>query len=110
MLEKAGNEQKNSGSQAQKNSLEKYVFIDYPQENEVISHPHYAIKIGATTNSKIEVSIDKGDWQPCRFAGGHWWYDWTNISAGNHKITARLCDSSGKLLEKTKIRKCLYKI
>lgn len=107
MLEKAGNEQKKGGLQPQKESLKKHVFIDYPQENEVINPKHYAIKIGTNTNSRVEISIDNGDWQPCRFAGGYWWHDWTGYTSGAHKITARVCDNNNKVIVKSKVSKCL---
>ena len=92
------------------NNSGKYLVIDYPQENEIINHPNNTIKIGTNVNCKVEVSIDKGDWQPCRFAEGFWWYDWLNCSSGKHKIAARLCDSNGKVLKNTNTRKCKSEI
>lgn len=87
-----------------------YLLIRYPQEGEVITHPHYTIKVEAIKGGKVEVLIDKDDWKRCRFAEGFWWYDWTNYSSRQHKIIARLCDNNGKVLGKTNTRKCKSEI
>jgi len=83
-----------------------YVVIDYPKENEIINHPSYSIKIGTNINGKVEISIDGGDWQLCREAGGSRWYDWANYTKGKHNIIARVCDDKGKILEKSSARRC----
>ncbi|MDI6641089.1 MAG: hypothetical protein QME68_02100 [Elusimicrobiota bacterium] len=91
----------------------RYVVIDYPQENEVISHPDYAIRISAsdTSDTIVEVSIDGGDWRKCRYADDgsgafYWWFDWSNYPVGEHKIIARICSNSGRTLKKSDIRTC----
>ena len=86
-----------------------YVVIDYPQENEVITHPSYAIRIGASGNGVVEVSIDGGEWNYCRYALGFWWFDWANYPGGTHRIIARLRDNDGKEILKSKARKSTYK-
>ena len=86
-----------------------FVTIDYPQPKETINHPSYTIKISTNTNSKVFVSID-GDWQTCRFADGYWWYDWSNYTPGKHEIMARLINNEGKIIKKSKTRKCIYRI
>ena len=86
-----------------------YVVIDYPVENELITHPSYAIRVGTSGNGVVEMSIDGGEWTYCRYALGFWWFDWANYPAGSHRIVARLRDNDGKELNKSKIRKCSYK-
>lgn len=86
-----------------------YIVIDYPQENEEIASPYYAIRIGTSGNGQAEVSIDGGDFQGCRCANGFWWFDWTYISAGSHRISARLIDEKGKAVKKSDTRKCTSK-
>lgn len=87
-----------------------YVVIEYPKEKEIIVHPSYTIKIGTNKNNNVEISIDSGDWQPCRFAEGFWWYDWSNYSDGKHRIVARIFDDTGNMLKKSKIKQCIYRI
>jgi hypothetical protein len=72
----------------------KYIItIDHPKNDEVITHKvHYAIRTSTNTNGIVEISINNGEWQQCRCAAGHWWYDWHNIPEGKHIIIARLRD------------------
>jgi len=82
-----------------------YITIDYPTDNEAISGLHYAIRIGASEGI-AEISINKGDWQPCRHSAGYWWFDWGYFSPGKQTLVARLKDRTDKLLKKSTIRKC----
>lgn len=82
------------------------VTIDYPQENETIIHPSYAIRISADAGSTVAVSIDGGEWRPCRHAVGHWWLDWVDNTRGPHQIVARLCNSDGTELAQSEPRLC----
>ncbi|OGS34455.1 MAG: hypothetical protein A2474_04045 [Elusimicrobia bacterium RIFOXYC2_FULL_34_12] len=86
--------------------IDQYVVIGYPEENEKINHPNYAIKIGTNCEGNVDISIDGGDWNRCRHSGGFWWFDWTNYPQGEHKLVARLCDNEGKVLTKSVTRKC----
>lgn len=83
--------------------------IYHPKENEIITHPHYTIKIGINGRGHAEVSIDGGPWRRCRHSEGFWWFDWANYPLGNHKITARLCDDKGTVICESKIIKCVFK-
>jgi hypothetical protein len=63
-----------------------------PSEDEVIAPPSYTFKIAATPwVDSMEVSIDQGDWMPCREALGFWWYDWSGFDKGEHEVMARSC-------------------
>ena len=84
------------------------VAIDYPQENENIIFPKYAVRISARESGIIEISIDKGEWKKCRLSGGYWWFDWSDISVGKHKITVRFKDTNGRILKFSKERKCTF--
>ena len=97
-------------SASKKQGTSDYVIVDHPNENETINHPYYAIRIGASNNAYVQVSIDGGDWQNCRHSEGFWWFDWANYPLGNHKIIARLYDYNGKLIKKSKSRKCIFKV
>ena len=83
-----------------------YVVIDHPQEAEIISGLHYAIRIGASDNGAVEISFDNGEWQSCRPSAGYWWFDWGYFTPGIHKITARLRDNDGKTVKKSLVVKC----
>jgi hypothetical protein len=64
--------------------------IDYPQAGEIIVSPQYTLRITAPEGLAVEVSIDDGAWQPCRYSVGHWWFDWSNYPAGRHTVCARV--------------------
>lgn len=53
--------------------------------------------------SKVEVSIDGGEWQACELAGVPsddtwrlWKYNWTNAPSGSHRVQARTYDGHGE--------------
>jgi hypothetical protein len=65
--------------------------IDYPQEEETITSPHYTFRIKAPLNAeKVEVCVDGAPWQLCRYSSGFWWYDWSDYSSGDHEVVARI--------------------
>lgn len=84
-----------------------YIIIDYPTENETIAGVHYAIRIGASGNGTVELSINNGPWEPARYADGYWWYDWGYFVPGATKIAARLVDDKGKVIKNATTRKCV---
>ncbi len=65
------------------------VLLDYPQAGETVAPGHYAIRVSAKPERAVEVSIDGGDWLPCREAAGFYWYDWTPSASGEARIVAR---------------------
>lgn len=66
------------------------VLVEYPVEDEKITGNSYTFRVAATPGAKaVELSIDKGDWRPCREAAGFWWYDWSGFQDGEHEATAR---------------------
>ncbi len=65
--------------------------IDYPQEEETITSPHYTFRIKAPLNAeKVEICIDGAPWQLCRYSSGFWWFDWSDYGCGEHEIVARI--------------------
>jgi len=65
--------------------------IDYPQEEETITSPHYTFRIKAPLNAeKVEICIDGAPWQLCRYSSGFWWFDWSDYGSGEHEIVARI--------------------
>lgn len=84
-----------------------YIIIDYPTENETIAGVHYAIRIGASSNGTVELSINNGPWEPARYADGYWWYDWGYFVPGTARIAARLVDEKGKVIKNATTRKCV---
>lgn len=63
--------------------------IDFPRPEEPVSAGDYTIRIAAEGASKVEVSINGGQWQPCRASVGFFWYDWRPAEPGEYKIVAR---------------------
>jgi ubiquitin C-terminal hydrolase len=84
-----------------------YIIIDYPCESEKINGGHYAVRIGASGIGYVEISFNDGEWLPCRFNSGYWWFDWTDFNSGSHSISARLVSPKGEILLKTNYRKCI---
>lgn len=87
------------------------ITIDHPKNGEVITHKaHYAVRIGTPNNGRVELSIDNGEFLPCRHSVGYWWYDWCNIPVGKHTLVARLVDPvKNRTLKKSAPVKCIVK-
>ncbi|MBI2362566.1 MAG: hypothetical protein HYV15_04205 [Elusimicrobia bacterium] len=82
------------------------VVLDFPAPEEQVAPGHYAIRVAANTEMKVEVSIDGGEWQECRPAVGYFWYDWAPAASGEHRIVAR-AKNGGPRFAKTEERVCL---
>ncbi|MDR1522887.1 MAG: hypothetical protein LBS29_02920 [Endomicrobium sp.] len=89
-----------------KNNCNSYIVIDYPFESENIKGFHYVIRVGASNEGYVELSFNNGEWLPCRFASGYWWFDWSYFTPGDHFISARLVNPSGDVILQTENRKC----
>ena len=64
--------------------------IDYPQQDQTITSKTYTIRIGAPESlASMEISIDRGPWQPARRASGYWWFDRAGYADGEHVRVAR---------------------
>jgi hypothetical protein len=71
--------------------------VDFPQEGEAVTSSQYTLRIAAGQNLRgIEVSINGASWQPCRAAGGYWWFDWQGYASGPHVLLARGESETGK--------------
>lgn len=66
------------------------ITMDYPQERERVTSPDYTFRIEAKGASRVEISIDQNEWQPCRQAEGYWWYDWSGYMSGKHQAISRI--------------------
>ena len=68
----------------------KSICIDYPQNEETVYCGHYCFRLGSTKPcSAMQVSINGGEWQNCRYANGYWWFDWWNFNTGNFYLEAK---------------------
>ncbi|MCR4294524.1 MAG: hypothetical protein NUW21_03245 [Elusimicrobia bacterium] len=66
------------------------VGVQCPAEGEEIAGATYSFNIKAAPGTLgVDISIDQGEWLPCREALGLWWYDWTGFAKGGHRIEAR---------------------
>ncbi len=94
-----------------KKKNEFFIVIDYPKNNEIITHKlHYAIRIGTPNIGSVEISIDEGEFQKCRYSSGYWWYDWYNIPLGKHTLVAKLVDpQKNRTLKKSEKVVCIVK-
>lgn len=90
----------------EENKSNSYIVIDYPVEKETIFGNVYVIRIGASFDGFVEISFNNGEWQPCRFASGYWWFDWMYFKSGDYKISARLVGKDGKVIKVSGVRNC----
>jgi len=75
------------------------VQIDYPKNNEEISiGTGYTVRIFATECQSVEISVNDGEWKPCRNASGYWWFDWDEIEEGRYKLYARMIKDNGEII------------
>ena len=66
------------------------VFVEFPRENEMIMPvTHYGIRVASPSGTRVEISINGGTWNVCRFDTGHYWFDWFPTKPGAQKISAR---------------------
>lgn len=71
--------------------------VDFPRQGERITTPQYTLRLSAPEDvAGMDISIDQGDWQPCRKSVGYWWYDWSGYENGEHEIVARVQTGNGK--------------
>jgi len=89
---------------AAKNTDTANINIDHPSNGDKVQAGHYAVRIGASGGWDVQLSINNGDWQSCREAGGYYWYDWWP-APGKYKLTARLQTADGKG-KKSKVVSC----
>lgn len=79
------------------NNVGNCAVLDHPQQGERISSPCYTFRVGAAPDAeRVELSINKGPWQPCRCAVGYWWYDWAGYTAGKYQAEVKAWTKSGK--------------
>lgn len=98
---------KKTGFFGKKKDPNAHVAIDYPIESEIVSGLAYSIRIGASSNGgSVEISFNEGEWQPCRFNSGYWWFDWGYFKPGQYNIVARMIDIEGNIITVSKERQC----
>jgi hypothetical protein len=64
--------------------------VDYPRDGERVASREYTLRIATALPGVVEVSIDDGEWLPCRSAAGFWWRDWSGYGEGLHRVLARV--------------------
>jgi hypothetical protein len=72
------------------------ITIDYPKEEELVLDGHYAVRIAATPNSQVEISINNGEWSGCRSALDFYWFDWQPRELGETVLKARVRAAAGR--------------
>ena len=65
------------------------VVIDYPREGDLLLSGHYAVRITSAHDNQVQISINNGDWQDTRAAGGFFWFDWWLSKPGKYTLVAR---------------------
>lgn len=97
LMRKIGNKRAAPGAEPVRDIGGK-VTLDYPVNGEKVTVPVYTLRAGTVGDAeKVEISIDDGAWQPCRFSVGYWWYDWAGYSEGRHQAEVRARLKNGKV-------------
>lgn len=78
--------------------------IDFPRAKEKVGLGHYAVRVSAQAGSEVEISFDGGPWLACRYAVGHWWFDWTAEVKGGHTVAVRSRGAQGKWQASKEVR------
>jgi hypothetical protein len=82
-----------------------FVSLEWPAEGEVITAPSYTLQIDAGPGTDhVDVSINMGEWRPCRESLGLWWYDWSGYAKGDYELVAR-CHTLQGLCTVSSLRK-----
>ena len=71
------------------------VVIDFPGEGEKVRAGHYAARVSADGAAEVQLSVDRGDWRPCRESAGYWWCDFWPQPHEIHELRARARPSDG---------------
>ena len=78
------------GEQAHVAQSRSAVRVECPSEGEAVARPDFTVHIVAMSGAQgVDVSIDQGEWMPCRESLGLWWYDWSGYVKGAHVLLAR---------------------
>lgn len=73
--------------------------VDFPQQGEKVTGLQYTLRVSAPAEAgRVELSVDQGDWRPCRESVGYWWFDWADYGPGEHEFTARVHTLDGRVL------------
>jgi len=77
----------------------KEIGIDYPHSGEVLAPGPYSFRLCAPSDAQeVRLSIDDGPWQSCRADDGHWWFDWSEATPGEHVAVSRVIEKDGSLI------------
>lgn len=84
----------------------KKISIDYPTRNERITAARYTVRVSAdlAPNERVMVSIDDSPFESCRFASGHWWFDWEGYRSHHHRLVAKIVAPDGQLVSEAACR------
>lgn len=80
--------------------VKKRISIDFPTQHERVTAPRYSVRISAALGpaERVAVSIDDSPFQACRFASGHWWFDWEGYRSHHHRLVARIVSPDGDVV------------
>lgn len=74
----------------EKSSARTLLAVDFPRQGETVTGAKYSMRLSAPDSAtRVDISIDQGEWRPCRRASGYWWFDWSDYQDGEHEIVAR---------------------
>lgn len=72
--------------------------LDHPERGEKIVSPQYTFRAGVSGGvARVEISINQGPWQPCRWSVGYWWYDWAGYGNGRYQAAVRAAAKDGRV-------------
>jgi len=78
----------------------KKISIDFPAQHERITASRYTFRVSAAAapDERVMVSVDDSPFESCRFASGHWWFDWEGYRSHHHRLVAKIVAPDGQLV------------
>ena len=70
--------------------------IDFPQEGELVTPGHYAVRVSAKPGYDVEISTDGKEWFGTRPSVGFHWFDWMPSKTGRTVISVRIKSGKGR--------------
>lgn len=66
------------------------ISVEHPQIGQRSYFPESEYQVLDSSIEGLEISIDEGEWRPCRRDGGCWAYEWTGYQAGRRQAVVRI--------------------
>lgn len=66
------------------------ISVEHPRIGQRSYFPESEYQVLDSSIEGLEISIDDGEWRPCRRGAGCWSYDWSGYQPGRRQATVRI--------------------